>query len=197
MCLHRDYFDLGAMLYEQLPLIGPWCAPSRGGWAHERRQGADHRCHLGHRFSAGTRLSARRLAGVGCGRDGERLLALGRHGITPLQFDGRDASAVSEAAAGLPRVDLVILNAGNCEYMDVAEGLTVPCLLGSSRPTWLPPAMPWPPFTAARGGWTPCHRQLVGELVAAAQAEAYGASKAALDYLADTLRLDLAGKGSA
>ena len=36
----------------------------------------------------------------GCGRDGERLLALGRHGITPLQFDGRDASAVSEAVPG-------------------------------------------------------------------------------------------------
>ena len=23
VCLHRDYFDLGAMLYEQLPLLGP------------------------------------------------------------------------------------------------------------------------------------------------------------------------------
>ena len=23
ICLHRDYFDLGAMLYEQLPLLGP------------------------------------------------------------------------------------------------------------------------------------------------------------------------------
>ncbi len=22
VCLHRDYFDLGAMLYEQLPLLG-------------------------------------------------------------------------------------------------------------------------------------------------------------------------------
>ena len=23
VCQHRDYFDLGAMLYEQLPLLGP------------------------------------------------------------------------------------------------------------------------------------------------------------------------------
>ncbi|WP_421213852.1 SDR family NAD(P)-dependent oxidoreductase [Aeromonas dhakensis] len=132
----------------------------------------------------------------GCGRDGERLLALGRHGITPLQFDGRDASAVSEAAASLPRVDLVILNAGNCEYMDVAEGVdgalfarvieTNLVATGHALAAFLP--------LLGTGGrlaivsssvsWLPLPR-----------AEAYGASKAALDYLADTLRLDLASKG--
>ena len=132
----------------------------------------------------------------GCGRDGERLLALGRHGITRLQFDGRDASAVSEAAASLPRVDLVILNAGNCEYMDVAEGFdgalfarvieTNLIATGHALAAFLP--------LLGTGGrlaivsssvsWLPLPR-----------AEAYGASKAALDYLADTLRLDLASKG--
>lgn len=34
VCLHRDYFDLGAMLYEQLPLIGPLVRTIKG------RQGA-------------------------------------------------------------------------------------------------------------------------------------------------------------
>lgn len=132
----------------------------------------------------------------GCGRDGERLLALGRHGITPLQFDGRDASAVSEAAAGLPRVDLVILNAGHCEYMDVAEGFD--CALfarvietnlvatGHALAAFLPllGAGGRLAIVSSSVSWLPLPR-----------AEAYGASKAALDYLADTLRLDLAGKG--
>ncbi|MGY4044030.1 SDR family NAD(P)-dependent oxidoreductase [Aeromonas hydrophila] len=132
----------------------------------------------------------------GCGRDGERLLALGRHGITPLQFDGRDASAVSEAAADLPRVDLVILNAGNCEYMDVAEGFdgalfarvieTNLVATGHALAAFLPllGAGGRLAIVSSSVSWLPLPR-----------AEAYGASKAALDYLADTLRLDLAGKG--
>lgn len=132
----------------------------------------------------------------GCGRDGERLLALGRHGITPLQFDGRDASAVSEAAASLPRVDLVILNAGNCEYMDVAEGFdgalfarvieTNLVATGHALAAFLPllGAGGRLAIVSSSVSWLPLPR-----------AEAYGASKAALGYLADTLRLDLAGKG--
>ncbi|MGR1200602.1 SDR family NAD(P)-dependent oxidoreductase [Aeromonas hydrophila] len=132
----------------------------------------------------------------GCGRDGERLLALGRHGITPLQFDGRDASAVIEVAAGLPRVDLVILNAGNCEYMDVAEGFdgalfarvieTNLVATGHALAAFLPllGAGGRLAIVSSSVSWLPLPR-----------AEAYGASKAALDYLADTLRLDLAGKG--
>ncbi|HAU4968958.1 TPA: SDR family NAD(P)-dependent oxidoreductase, partial [Aeromonas hydrophila] len=132
----------------------------------------------------------------GCGRDGERLLALGRHDITPLQFDGRDASAVSEAAACLPRVDLVILNAGNCEYMDIAEGFdgalfarvieTNLVATGHALAAFLPllGAGGRLAIVSSSVSWLPLPR-----------AEAYGASKAALDYLADTLRLDLAGKG--
>ena len=58
----------------------------------------------------------------GCGRDGERLQELGLHGITPLQFDARDVAVMSGVAATLPPLDLLILNAGNCEYMDVGEG---------------------------------------------------------------------------
>ncbi|MGN5128891.1 SDR family NAD(P)-dependent oxidoreductase [Aeromonas hydrophila] len=132
----------------------------------------------------------------GCGRDGERLLALGRHGITPLQFDGRDASALSEAAASLPQVDLVILNAGNCEYMDVTEGFdgalfarvieTNLVATGHALAAFLPllGAGGRLAIVSSSVSWLPLPR-----------AEAYGASKAALDYLADTLRLDLAGKG--
>ncbi len=132
----------------------------------------------------------------GCGRDGERLQELGLHGITPLQFDARDSAALAEAAAGLPSLDLLILNAGNCEYMDVAEGFDsalfarvieinliatghalaalLPRLASGSRLAIVGSSVSWLPLP---------------------RAEAYGASKAALDYLAHTLRLDLASKG--
>ena len=41
---------------------------------------------------------------------------------SPLRFDARDSAAMARVAASLPALDLLILNAGNCEYMDPAEG---------------------------------------------------------------------------
>ncbi|WP_454008749.1 SDR family NAD(P)-dependent oxidoreductase [Aeromonas sp. Marseille-Q7275] len=132
----------------------------------------------------------------GCGRDGERLQELGLHGITPLQFDARDSVAMAEIAAGLPTLDLVILNAGNCEYMDVAEGFdsalfarvieTNLIATGHALAAFLPrlAAGSRLVIVSSSVSWLPLPR-----------AEAYGASKAALDYLAHTLRLDLASKG--
>ncbi|MBL0513641.1 SDR family NAD(P)-dependent oxidoreductase [Aeromonas media] len=132
----------------------------------------------------------------GCGRDGERLQELGLHGITPLQFEARDSAALAEVAAGLPTLDLVILNAGNCEYMDVAEGFdsalfarvieTNLIATGHALAAFLPRLEPGSrlAIVSSSVSWLPLPR-----------AEAYGASKAALDYLAHTLRLDLASKG--
>lgn len=132
----------------------------------------------------------------GCGRDGERLQELGLHGITPLQFDARDSVAMAEVAAGLPTLDLVILGAGNCEYMDIAEGFdsalfarvieTNLIATGHALAAFLPrlAAGSRLAIVSSSVSWLPLPR-----------AEAYGASKAALDYLAHTLRLDLASKG--
>ncbi|MGY3871459.1 SDR family NAD(P)-dependent oxidoreductase [Aeromonas crassostreae] len=132
----------------------------------------------------------------GCGRDGERLQALADEGITPLQFDARDSAAMAEVAAGLPRLDLLILNAGNCEYMDLAEGFdgalfarvieTNLIATGHALAAFLPrlAAGSRLAIVSSSVSWLPLPR-----------AEAYGASKAALDYLAATLRLDLAALG--
>ncbi|MGY3904200.1 SDR family NAD(P)-dependent oxidoreductase [Aeromonas lusitana] len=132
----------------------------------------------------------------GCGRDAGRLAELADAGVTALRFDARDGDATAAAAAGLPPLDLLILNAGGCEYikdahqfdgalfariMDtnlVATGHTLaaflPLLGKGSRLAIVSSAVSWLPLP---------------------QAEAYGASKAALDYLAATLRLDLRGAG--
>ena len=132
----------------------------------------------------------------GCGRDGERLQALADEGITPLHFDARDSAAMAEVAAGLPTLDLLILNAGNCEYMDLAEGFdgalfarvieTNLVATGHTLAAFLPrlAAGSRLAIVSSSVSWLPLPR-----------AEAYGASKAALDYLAATLRLDLAALG--
>ena len=132
----------------------------------------------------------------GCGRDEARLAELAVAGVIPLRFDARDGDATAAAAAGLPPLDLLILNAGSCEYIRdvhrfdgalfarvidtnlVATGHALaaflPLLGKGSRLAIVGSAVSWLPLP---------------------QAEAYGASKAALDYLAATLRLDLQGAG--
>ena len=132
----------------------------------------------------------------GCGRDDERLQALADEGIIPLQFDGRDSAAMAVIAADLPALDLLILNAGNCEYMDLAEGFdgalfarvieTNLIATGHALAAFLPRLVSGSrlAIVGSSVSWLPLPR-----------AEAYGASKAALDYLAATLRLDLATRG--
>lgn len=132
----------------------------------------------------------------GCGRDSERLQALADEGIIPLQFDGRDSAAMAAIAADLPALDLLILNAGNCEYMDLAEGFdgalfarvieTNLIATGHALAAFLPRLVSGSrlAIVGSSVSWLPLPR-----------AEAYGASKAALDYLAATLRLDLATRG--
>jgi NAD(P)-dependent dehydrogenase (short-subunit alcohol dehydrogenase family) len=100
-------------------------------------------------------------------------------------------------AAGLPALDLLILNAGNCEYMDPAEGFDGALFARVIETNFTPPVNALAALLPRLGAggrlaivsssvsWLPLPR-----------AEAYGASKAALDYLADTLRLDLANRAS-
>lgn len=132
----------------------------------------------------------------GCGRDGERLQDLAQAGITPLQFDARDLARMKELAASLPPLDLLILNAGNCEYMDVAKGFdsalfarvieTNLIATGYALEAFLP--------LLERGARLALVSSSVSWL-ALPRAQAYGASKAAIDYLAATLRLDLKVNG--
>jgi len=133
-----------------------------------------------------------------CGRDATRLAPLQALGATLLCFDGRDAAACQQAAEAVPALDLAILNAGTCEYIEDARAFdgalfarvieTNLIATGQVLAAFLP--------RLVRGGrlalvsssvtWLPLPR-----------AEAYGASKAALDYLAASLRLDLARQGIA
>ncbi|KEY59742.1 SDR family NAD(P)-dependent oxidoreductase [Serratia sp. DD3] len=135
---------------------------------------------------------------IACGRDQQRLAALQQYdaNIITRSFDMTDAEACRAALQDC-QVDLVVLCAGTCEYIDngkVDAALVkrvmetnvlgpVNCLdalqeqlQSGSRVAFVSSAAQWLPFP---------------------RAEAYGASKAALTYLANSLRLDWEAKGIA
>lgn len=137
------------------------------------------------------------------GRSEERLVQLSQQStlIHPLVLDVTDAAAMEKSAgiiaAVLPSVDLLILNAGSCEYVDV-DNLD----LAAFDRTF---AVNFFATVAAVKHWLPLlKRASAGQLAIVSslawlfpftRAEAYGASKAALSYFTDSLRLDLTGQG--
>ncbi|KAA3668284.1 SDR family NAD(P)-dependent oxidoreductase [Pectobacterium carotovorum] len=129
---------------------------------------------------------------LACGRDEQRLHALTSAfpAIRTLAFDMTNLADTQQALDGVT-VDLVILSAGTCEYLDngvveaekVSRVLTTNVLGPVNCLSVLLPQL-------ANGS----HLALVGStasLVALPRAEAYGASKAALAYFARSLSLDL------
>ncbi|MFO6424422.1 SDR family NAD(P)-dependent oxidoreductase [Motilimonas sp. KMU-193] len=136
-----------------------------------------------------------------CGRNQAALSELkqqaGEH-LHPLCFDINLAAEIEHAARKITALDLLILNAGTCEYIDDAKHFdgalfervmqTNVISLGYCLQHLLP--------LLKRGG----KLALMGSsasYVALPRAEAYGASKAAVSYLARTLAIDLKPSGIA
>lgn len=116
--------------------------------------------------------------------------------VKPLAFDITDNQQVKSAISTLDKIDLVILNAGDCEYIDdvanfdealfervikvnlISVGYLVAALIDKipvgGRLTFVSSSVTNLPFQ---------------------RAEAYGASKAGVDYLAKSLAVDLAPLG--
>lgn len=133
-----------------------------------------------------------------CGRDIQRLeavSALSEH-ITSLIFDITHLDETRQALAWV-QVDLVILCAGTCEYLDhgVVEAEKVLRVMTTNF------IGPINCLDALLPNMTPGSRvALVGStasMVPLPRAEAYGGSKAALAYFARSLSLDLASRGIA
>ncbi len=135
---------------------------------------------------------------IACGRNQEILIQLGQRysNLEALSFDITNLEQTSEAISHLPfEPELWILNAGNCEYID--DGQMDSQLLSRVFETNVLGLaniiqVIQPHLTAG-------HRvAIVGSIaseVALPRAEAYGASKAAVSYLARALRLDWRDKG--
>lgn len=135
---------------------------------------------------------------IACGRNEQRLKELMslNQNIQTLAFDLTDRAACATALAGLAP-DVTVLNAGNCEYVDIED---------------------WDPelfrrvFDANFFSAVNCIEVLLPQLSAGSQlvlvdslarllpftrSEAYGASKAALHYLTRSLEVDLRDRGIA
>lgn len=132
----------------------------------------------------------------GCGRDVQRLEQLAQAGIIPLAFDTRDRAALAGVAKQLPPLDLLILNAGTCEYMALDNGFDGELFARVIETNLIATGLALEAFLPllSRGARLAIVSSSVSWLPLP-KAEAYGASKAALDYLAATLRLDLQAKG--
>lgn len=129
------------------------------------------------------------------GRNIERLQKLCQQNsnIKTLVCDVTEQSQVSNIAETLPALDMLILNAGNCEYINDPVHFdsalfkrvidTNLISVGYCLEYWLPKVNVHGQlaFTSSSASFLPLPR-----------AEAYGASKAALTYLAKTLSIDLA-----
>mgnify|MGYP006167101849 CR=1 FL=1 len=135
-------------------------------------------------------------------RSVDKLNELARHsGITALPLDLTDNAAISAAAQQLLDdglvLDLLLLNAGSCEYVDASE-----LELAAFERTF---AINFHAVVAATKYFMPLLKaSLTPQLAIVSsmahffpftRAEAYGASKAAVSYFADSLRVDLADSG--
>ncbi len=141
---------------------------------------------------------------IACGRNLEKLAALvaelSTHGkeqrLTTLTFDITDNAATVEALQHVTNIDCAILNAGVCEYID--------------QPSDITGALFKRVFDANYFGVVHCVEGLLPQLKQGSRlvivdsmarlfpftrAEAYASSKAAVHYLSNTLKVDLAHQG--
>lgn len=132
---------------------------------------------------------------IACGRNEQKLVQLEKShpSVSTVQFDITDSNAVKTVAQRLEQdIDIVILNAGDCEYIDepmqfdgeLFERIINTNLIsvGHCLQYWLPKIKPGGciVFIGSSATLQPFPR-----------AEAYGASKAGLKYLANALRISL------
>ena len=122
-------------------------------------------------------------------------------GIVALPLDMTDNAAIQRTAQQLLNdgvvLDLLLLNAGTCEYVDALD-----LALDAFQRTF---AINFHAVVAATKYFMPLLKASLNPQLAIVssmahffpftRAEAYGASKAAVSYLADSLRLDLADSG--
>ncbi|MBU2872109.1 SDR family NAD(P)-dependent oxidoreductase [Colwellia sp. E2M01] len=135
---------------------------------------------------------------IACGRDANKLALLAADAYKTYQFDINNSDEIKQALQDLMQLeplDIVILNAGDCRYIDNAkqfDGKLFADLIHTNLASlgWL---LQYTMPHISKGG------QLVfvsssATILPFPRSEAYGASKAGMDYLANSLRIDLANE---
>ena len=130
---------------------------------------------------------------IACGRNQLQLQKMQKLTYKTCAFDITIKSEIAAYAESIESLDILILNAGNCRYIDNAKqfdgGLFADVVttnlisLGWLLEYFLPKVKPGGQVVFISSSAT---------IVPFPRSEAYGASKAGIDYLAKSLRLDLA-----
>ncbi|WP_028116905.1 SDR family NAD(P)-dependent oxidoreductase [Ferrimonas senticii] len=131
-----------------------------------------------------------------CGREPTRLEPLQQFGaVTCLRFDVTDPQQCAASLGGITDIDLAILNAGTCEYIDCDDwqadkfGQVIRANLDSVN-YCLAALLP-----NLKTGSALAVVDSLARLLPFTRSQAYGASKAAVHYLTQTLAVDLEPKG--
>lgn len=130
---------------------------------------------------------------IACGRDSAKLSLLASKAYKTCLFDLNNPEQIEQQLSSLGELDIVIFNAGDCRYIDNAkhfDGKLFSDIITTNLSSlgWL---LQFTLPQIKQGG------QLVlvsssATILPFPRSEAYGASKAGMDYLANSLRLDLA-----
>ncbi|MBQ4835101.1 SDR family NAD(P)-dependent oxidoreductase [Pseudoalteromonas luteoviolacea] len=129
---------------------------------------------------------------IACGRNESKLASFATQGIETLKFDITSKQQVFDAANSIDNVDIVILNAGVCEYIDDANQFDSALFERVIHANLISTGYCLEAFIPMikKGG------QLVivsssASFLPLPRAQAYGASKAALSYLTRVMQVEL------
>jgi len=127
-----------------------------------------------------------------CGRNNMTQLESMANNVIPLSFDIAQLQQVKQAAKEVDSLDLLILNAGNCQYINDPRYFDSALFESVIKTNLISQAYLLECFLPLlnKGGQIAFMGSSVTYLPLS-RAEAYGASKAGLDYLAMSLAVDL------
>lgn len=129
---------------------------------------------------------------IACGRNTEQLKQIEKKALKTLAFDITKQTEINTIKNEVPSLDILILNAGNCSYIDnvkqfdgnIFANIITTNLLSLG---WLLQAL----LSKIKSGGQVVFISSSATIMPFPRSEAYGASKAGMDYLANSLRLDL------
>lgn len=129
---------------------------------------------------------------IACGRDAKKLAAIENNVHQTCIFDMTKQSKIATAAQSVSALDVLILNAGNCRYIDNAkqfDGDLFADVISTNLTSlgWLLQSF----LPKVKNGGQVVFVSSSATILPFPRSEAYGASKAGIDYLANSLRLDL------
>jgi len=129
---------------------------------------------------------------IACGRNQEKLGEMADSAYKIGQFDMTIPSEIEAFAQSIDSLDILVLNAGNCRYIDDAkhfDGELFADVIQTNLISlgWILQYL----LPKVRQGGQVVFVSSSATLMPFQRSEAYGASKSGVDYLANSLRLDL------